>query len=75
MRAPMFPWGVLMGVGIGVLGIPPADFWRMTPRELMAAAQGAGLLREQRLPPDRAALTAMMQLYPDDRGPENDRRE
>lgn len=44
MTAQRFPWDGLMGLGLGVLRLPPSAFWAMTPRELMAAAQGAGLI-------------------------------
>ncbi len=29
-----FPWKQAIGFGLGVLRLPPEQFWRMTPREL-----------------------------------------
>jgi uncharacterized phage protein (TIGR02216 family) len=29
-----------MAMGLGVLGLPPRDFWAMTPKELAAAIRG-----------------------------------
>ena len=54
-----------MAVGLGVLGLPPSEFWRMTPKEMDAALRGrygasltAGVL-------SRAELDHLMQLFPD----------
>lgn len=65
MTAQRFPWNGLMGLGLGVLRLPPSAFWAMTPRELMAAAQGAGLIAPWREAPSRARLNELMELYPD----------
>lgn len=51
-----------MAAGLGRLGIPPAQFWSMTPRELAAAlgwsgSAGGGL--------ERADLARLMAEYPD----------
>ena len=35
-----FPWDDVMAAGLGLLRLPPADFWSMTPRELEAALRG-----------------------------------
>jgi uncharacterized phage protein (TIGR02216 family) len=35
-----FDWDFLMRFGLGVLGLAPRDFWRMTPREFEAAIKG-----------------------------------
>ncbi len=51
-----------MHAGLGHLRLPPAHFWRMTPREL-AAALGAGARADARL--DRAGLDALMRRFPD----------
>lgn len=53
-----------MAVGFGLLRLPPATFWSMTPREL-GAALGAitGVMRPA--PPSRADLARLMQRYPD----------
>lgn len=53
-----------MATGLGVLRLPPRDFWSLTPRELSAAL---GIL-SQRIngePLSRAALDALMRRYPD----------
>ncbi|MCF2523032.1 rcc01693 family protein [Bradyrhizobium sp. G127] len=58
-----FPWSEAIGFGLGVLRLPPEQFWRMTPRELgyaIAAVRGPG-----RAPIDRAALDDLMQKFPD----------
>ncbi|TCT07622.1 putative phage protein (TIGR02216 family) [Aquabacter spiritensis] len=51
-----------MHAGLGLLRLPPDQFWRMTPRELAAAlgggaAPGGGLARP--------ALDALMRRFPD----------
>ncbi|MGV8996398.1 MAG: phage tail assembly chaperone [Parvibaculaceae bacterium] len=38
-----FPWDRAMELGFGQLRLAPDQFWRMTLRELSAAAKGAGL--------------------------------
>lgn len=61
-----FPWAAAMQFGFGVLRLPPAAFWRMTPRELASAIAGA---RGGHAPPlDRGALDALMRRYPDRNG-------
>lgn len=51
-----------MRFGFGVLRLSSSQFWALTPRELAAA-----MPREvgHRLPPDRAALYALMTAFPD----------
>ena len=34
-----FPWKQAIGFGLGVLRLPPEQFWRMTPRELAYAIE------------------------------------
>jgi len=53
-----------MAVGIGRLGLSPAEFWRATPRELAAAARGLsdGAGEAMR----RADLAALAERFPDD---------
>lgn len=58
-----FPWGEAIGFGLGVLRLPPEQFWRMTPRELAYAA--AALRGPQHEPMTRAAFDGLMQQYPD----------
>lgn len=54
-----------MTFGLGALRLSPADFWRMTPRELSLAADGA---QGRFAPPaTRAALEALMRAHPDER--------
>ena len=58
-----FPWHEAIGFGLGVLRLPPEQFWRMTPRELacaIAAVRGPG-----REPMERAALDELMHRFPD----------
>ena len=57
-----FPWAEAMAFGLGRLGLAPDAFWRMTPRELAAAA---GLAGPARAPLDRARLDALMVRFPD----------
>lgn len=55
-----------MAAGLGLLRLPPAAFWAMTPKEL-AAALGA-LHDPVRIdPPSRSELGRLMQAYPDAR--------
>lgn len=58
-----FPWKEAMGFGLGVLRLPPAAFWAMSPREL-AAAWGA-IMGERAGPLERSGLDALMERYPD----------
>ncbi|MFT3938222.1 rcc01693 family protein [Rhodopseudomonas sp.] len=61
-----FPWAEAMQLGLGVLRLPPDQFWRMTPRELAAAIAG---LRGGATPPlGRAAFAELMRRYPDRSG-------
>jgi uncharacterized phage protein (TIGR02216 family) len=59
-----FPWEGAMRFGLGVLRLPPRDFWRMTPREL-ASAWGA--VMGDRGPLARNELDALMERFPDGR--------
>jgi uncharacterized phage protein (TIGR02216 family) len=59
-----FPWRALMGFGLGRLRLPSGAFWAMTPRELLAAADGLGLRAAAPLP--RASLEALMRRFPDE---------
>lgn len=59
-----FPWSEAMRFGLGVLRLPPRDFWRMTPREL-AAAWGAVVGDRGVL--GRGELDGLMERFPDDR--------
>jgi len=58
-----FPWGEAIGFGLGVLRLPPMQFWAMTPRELAFA------IRAVRGPVawamDRPAFDDLMARFPD----------
>jgi len=58
-----FPWSQAIGFGLGVLRLPPEQFWRMTPRELACAV--AAVRGPAGAPMDRAHLDALMQAFPD----------
>ena len=60
-----FPWRDAMQFGLGVLRLPPRDFWAMTPREL-AAAWGA-VLGGSATPLGRRDLETLMERFPDGR--------
>lgn len=53
-----------MAAGLGLLRLPPAQFWAMTPRELAAALEG-GLGLSSRATLVRTDLARLMHLYPD----------
>jgi uncharacterized phage protein (TIGR02216 family) len=53
-----------MAAGLGLLRLPPAHFWSMTPRELAAALEG-GLGLRTSPPIARADLARLMARYPD----------
>jgi len=61
-----FPWAEAMQLGLGVLRLPPDQFWRMTPRELAAAI--AGLRGGATAPLGRTAFDDLMRRYPDGSG-------
>ena len=62
MRA--FPWDEAMRFGFGVLRLPPRHFWGLTPRELAAAFEAVSG-RARGAAPDRSALAALIERYPD----------
>ena len=58
-----FPWAEAIGFGLGVLRLPPAQFWAMTPRELAFAIRAVrGAVPE---PINRTALDELMKQFPD----------
>ena len=61
-----FPWREAIGFGLGVLRLPPEQFWRMTPRELALAIEA---VRGTRPALDRAGFEQLMRSYPDVRRP------
>lgn len=60
-----FPWDAAMRFGLGVLRLPPREFWRMTPRELAAA--WTAVVGERVEPISRRDLFEMMERFPDGR--------
>jgi len=55
-----------MAAGFGLLGLSPATFWAMTPRELAAGLRG----RQGPSPvgpPSRKELSALLTRYPDNK--------
>ena len=60
-----FPWRAAMAFGLGVLRLSPDAFWRMSPRELALASEGA--LGRFEPPATRAALDRLMRAFPDAR--------
>lgn len=53
-----------MAAGLGLLRLPPAHFWKLTPREL-AAALGGGLGVSGRAPLRRGDLDRLIARFPD----------
>ena len=65
MSAPAaFPWNEVMAFGLGRLAWSPDRFWAATPREI-AAALRAHQDSHRGFAPERSALTALMQTFPD----------
>lgn len=54
-----------MRLVFGAMRLSPAEFWRLTPRELAAMAKALG--GAMPAPMDRAALDEMMERFPDRR--------
>jgi uncharacterized phage protein (TIGR02216 family) len=52
-----------MGLGLGVLRLPPDAFWTATPAEMAAAARG--LAGPAATPLRRGELAALMTRFPD----------
>ena len=58
-----FDWDMLMRFGLGVVGLGPDEFWKMTPREFQAAVEGRlGRLNE---PMGRDGFEALARRFPD----------
>jgi uncharacterized phage protein (TIGR02216 family) len=53
-----------MAAGLGLLGLSPAAFWAMTPRELAAGLRGRSGPRPE-APPRKDDMQALMQRFPD----------
>ncbi len=60
-----FPWDDAIAAGLGILRLPPAVFWAMTPRELGLAMRGAAGISALAPSLARADLAALMQRFPD----------
>jgi uncharacterized phage protein (TIGR02216 family) len=58
-----FPWKQAIGFGLGVLRLPPQQFWAMTPRELASAIEA---FTGRGAPLDRITLSELMRKYPDE---------
>lgn len=56
-----FPWDRFMALGLGVLRLPPREFWAATPREIAAAFPRSAA---PEMP--RAVLQSLMQRFPDE---------
>ena len=54
-----------MAAGLGLLRLPPAHFWSMTPRELEAALRALLGPTHADAPLPRAALARLMDRFPD----------
>lgn len=54
-----------MGAGLGLLRLPPRDFWAMTPRELAAALKAVLGDPQAAMPPSRADLESLLRRFPD----------
>ncbi len=55
-----FPWRRLMQAGLGVLRLPPEQFWRASLREIAAA-----FASEARWPMPRSAFDELSARFPD----------
>jgi uncharacterized phage protein (TIGR02216 family) len=58
-------WRALLKLGLGRLRLSPADFWAMTPIELVAALEGAAGGPGKAAPPAAAELAALRARFPD----------
>jgi uncharacterized phage protein (TIGR02216 family) len=59
-----FPWREAMAFGLGALRLSPDAFWAMTPRELAAALEGAGVTTAHDV--GDLDLAALMRAFPDE---------
>lgn len=60
-----FPWREAMGFGLGVLRLSPIEFWKITPRELAAAAEGRFGRSGDVRPPSLADAIRLAAGFPD----------
>jgi uncharacterized phage protein (TIGR02216 family) len=54
-----------MAIGLGLLRLPPAVFWSMTPKELDAALTGLFGRLDHTGPLPRSALADLIRRFPD----------
>lgn len=54
-----------MRFGLGVIGLGPTEFWRMTPAEFEAALKGRLCQFPDGQPLSRDRLDALLQRFPD----------
>lgn len=54
-------WAGLLRLGLGALRLSPAEFWALTPIELVLSAG----LDTERAPMTRAGLDALLTAHPD----------
>ena len=57
-----------MAAGLGVLGLSPATFWSMTPKEFDAALRGRLDQLGPHQPFERGILNSLMARFPDQDG-------
>lgn len=57
-----------MGLGLGIMAMPPKVFWAMTVREFEAAVRGRLGAGGSASPLDRPGLERLMARYPDEAG-------
>lgn len=62
MSAPFLDWPGLMRLGLHGMGLRPAEFWALTPAELVMML---GLERAESATMGRARLNEMIAAYPD----------
>ncbi|WP_371169688.1 phage tail assembly chaperone [Aliiroseovarius sp. 2305UL8-7] len=63
-EAPAFDWSGLMRLGLGQLGLRPAEFWALTPIELIVMAG----LDDKPAPCLRSRLEELALAFPDTGG-------
>ena len=64
---PAFDWDLLMRFGLGVLGLAPQDFWRMSPCEFDAAVKGRMGQLADAAPMTGERLRSLAAQFPDER--------
>lgn len=54
-----------MAIGMGLIGLAPAVFWALSPREFDAILRGRYGNAVSLAPPSRGELIGLMQKFPD----------